>query len=286
MRSGSLLLAALAVATACQPAADDAVGGDAALGPDAGAAAPDAGPGPDAPPGPVPSCGGAALCDGFETGAGAAPDPSRWTVATPDCSGDGVVAVDPAVAHGGARSLRVTASGGYCNHVFVASTTSLATWTGPIYGRFFVRLDDALGDGHVTFLAMADDGDGADLRMGGQSRILMWNRERDDATLPELSPAGIGLSTAPAPGAWTCVELEIDGAAGTLRTWVDGAEVAGLVVDGAATPDVDRQWLNGGAWRPHLTDLRLGWESYGGQAMTLWFDDVAFGGARIPCDAR
>ncbi|MEU0152180.1 hypothetical protein [Micromonospora fulviviridis] len=28
-------------------------------------------------------------------------------------------------------------------------------------------------------------------------------------------------------------------------------------------------------WRPRLTDLKLGWESYGGAADTLWFDDVA-----------
>jgi hypothetical protein len=32
-----------------------------------------------------------------------------------------------------------------------------------------------------------------------------------------------------------------------------------------------------------VNDLRLGWESYGGDADTLWFDDVALGTGRIGC---
>jgi hypothetical protein len=32
-----------------------------------------------------------------------------------------------------------------------------------------------------------------------------------------------------------------------------------------------------------VTDLRLGWESYGADADTLWFDDVAVGATRIDC---
>ncbi|WP_320064184.1 hypothetical protein [Micromonospora sp. RTGN7] len=48
------------------------------------------------------------------------------------------------------------------------------------------------------------------------------------------------------------------------------------------THDVDGQWLNR-TWRPQLTDLRLGWESYGEGSDTLWFDDVAVGPGRIGC---
>ena len=32
-----------------------------------------------------------------------------------------------------------------------------------------------------------------------------------------------------------------------------------------------------------LTDLRLGWESYGVGADRLWFDDIAWGSTRIGC---
>jgi len=79
------------------------------------------------------------------------------------------------------------------------------------------------------------------------------------------------------------VEYRVDGTAGQLQTWIDGTLVAGLVVDGVATRDVDSQWLNRANWRPNLTDLRLGWEGYGNDADTLWFDDVALGASRIGC---
>ena len=49
-------------------------------------------------------------------------------------------------------------------------------------------------------------------------------------------------------------------------------------------PDVSTQWLSrAGGWKPQLADLRLGWESYSGQTMTLWFDDVALAAQRIGC---
>jgi hypothetical protein len=202
---------------------------------------------------------------------------------TPNCSGTGTLSISTAAAHSGTHALEVSGAGGFCNHVFLA-TSAPASLAGALHARFFVRLDEALGDGHVSFAALHDSVDGKDLRMGGQSRILMWNRELNDATLPALSPAGIALSTPLAAGSWHCVQLDIDGAAGTLRTQVDGALVAGLVIDATPTPDVDQQWLQAGAWHPQLTDLRLGWESYGGQAMHLYFDDVAVGAAPIACE--
>jgi hypothetical protein len=58
--------------------------------------------------------------------------------------------------------------------------------------------------------------------------------------------------------------------------------VPGLHADGVATQDVDGQWYNK-AWRPSLTSLGLGWESYSGGTDTLWYDDVAVGSSRIGC---
>ena len=124
---------------------------------------------------------------------------------------------------------------------------------------------------------------GKHLRLGGQSGILMWNRESDDATLPDLSPAGIALSAPLPTNQWLCVEFTVDESAGTMQTWVDGAEIAGLHLDATPTPDLDDQWLRRASWRPSLVDFALGWESYAGQAMTLWFDDVALDAARIGC---
>jgi polysaccharide lyase-like protein len=235
------------------------------------------------------TCGALALCDDFEgPSAGGAPDPAKWTVGAPDLTGTGTLAIDDGQHHSGTRSVKVTGQGGYSNHIFLANAGVIGTLGPVIWGRFYLRLSDALGDGHVTFLSMADSAAGGKhLRMGGQSKILMWNRESDDATLPALSPAGIAASEPLPVGRWLCIEFMLDEHSGampaSLQTWVDGAEVAGLHLDATPTPDVDEQWLREPSWRPALTSFALGWESYSGQAMTLWFDDVALDAARVGC---
>lgn len=229
-------------------------------------------------------CAGLAICDGFESSSvGAQPDSSLWSIETPNCSGDGQAVVDDSVAHSGELSVRFEGSGGYCNHIFIAPTGSVPDLGDVLYGRFYVRFGQALGPEHVTFAAFADQSENKDIRMGGQSQILMWNRELDDATLPVLSPTGIGLSVAPVADTWTCIEFAIDGPAGTLDTWVDGQWIEGLNIDDVPSPDIDSQWHNGGGWSPVLADARFGWESYGGTAANLWFDDIALSGAPIGC---
>ncbi len=227
-----------------------------------------------------------ALSDGFETAApGGPPDPSLWTVASVDCSGAGKLAIDGTVAHRGSHSVRVDGGGGYCDHVFLGNASAVAAIGKQLYARFFVQLGTALGQGHTTFAAMKDDDDGGkDVRMGGQEGILMYNRESDDATLPTLSPAGIAMSLSPMTSpTWTCIEIHIDESAGTIDTWVNDHEVAGLVENGTATPDGSSEWLRVANWKPSLSNFRLGWESYAGQTMTLWFDDVAISSGRIGC---
>lgn len=208
-----------------------------------------------------------------------------WTVTSPSCSGTGKLAVDDAVAHSGARSLRIDGGGGYCDHVFIANTAAALSLGAVVHGRVWLHFSAPLGGGHTTFMTLRDSADagGKDLRMGGQSEIFMWNRESDDATLPALSPTGIGMSTAPAAATWTCVEFMIDEDQGLLTTWVDGNAVPGLTVDSQPTPDADQQWLSK-MWRPSLADFKLGWESYAGQTMTLHIDDVALAADRIGCD--
>jgi hypothetical protein len=232
------------------------------------------------------TCADLPLCDDFESvAAGGPPDPALWTVTSPNCSGAGTHAVDDAPAHGGGKSLRVDGGGGYCDHVFIAHSAAIDALGPVVHGRFWLRLGAPLGQGHVTFMTLRDSADGAkDLRMGGQSEVLMWNRESDDATLPVLSPAGIAMSVAPPVGAWTCVEFMVDEAGGRIDTWVDGAPVAGLVVDAEPTPDVDQQWHNKPNWKPSLADIKFGWESYAGQTMTLHLDDVALADTRLGCD--
>lgn len=228
-------------------------------------------------------CGSAVICDGFENAAAGTPS-GDWTLNFPNCSGSGTAAIDTTTAHSGSKSLKVTGTAGYCNHVFVASTKNLGT-LGPVwYARFYVRHTTALPSQHVTFVAMRDANDGNnDLRMGGQNGALQWNRQSDDATLPAQSPTGVALSVPLPTNQWTCVEFMVNGSAGTMDTWVNGGQVAGLHEDGTPTADVDQQWLSRTNWRPSLADFRLGWEAYGDGADTLWYDDVALGSSRIGC---
>lgn len=225
--------------------------------------------GDDAPPTPA-GCGTGRRCFDFEDARAPAP-------VTPNCAGSGAIAIDHAVAHAGTSSLRVDGAAGYCNHVFwSAGDDALAVPGGAVHVRFFVRLASALGDGHVTFLASKDRTSGKDLRLGGQSKIVMWNREADDATLPDLSPQGIAKSVAPVPDRWHCVEWSVD-ARGAITTSVDESAVVGLASGGS-----DSAWSK--APSPFsLTDLRLGWESYGDKGMTLWFDDVVVASSAIGC---
>jgi hypothetical protein len=223
-----------------------------------------------------------AVCDGFESQTGTTPA-GNWAVTYPDCSGAGTATIDKTVAHSGATSLRINGAEGYCNHVFVRSTQILATTSNVWYVRYWVRHTTALPAAHVAAVAMADANDsGKDLRFGGQNGALQFNRASDDATLPEQSPAGVALS-APLPvNTWNCVEFKVDGRDGTMQTWLNGTSVPGLLEDGVPTHDIDSQWLNR-TWRPALTDLKLGWESYGSGADTLWYDDVAVSAMRNGC---
>jgi hypothetical protein len=72
---------------------------------------------------------------------------------------------------------------------------------------------------------------------------------------------------------------------GQIETWYNGTLVPGLTEDGVPTADIDSQWLSGSGanWRPNLTDLKLGWESYSDPTDSLYIDDVALGTARIGC---
>ena len=236
------------------------------------------------------ACTDLTLCDDFEAGAvGSAPDAALWSVGGPNCfDGSGKVVIDGAQAHTGSKSARIDPGSSYCGHAFLISP-KVASMGSVVYGRFYLRLAQVLNDSHVTIVSMHDaiestDSNAQELRMGGQSGILMWNRSKDDATLPSLSPAGIALSVALPAATWTCIEFGLDANMGTMQTWVNGTAVAALQLDGTETPDVDAAWLKGRpAWQPKVTDFKIGWEAYGGTTNTVWVDDVALHTSRIGC---
>lgn len=116
------------------------------------------------------------------------------------------------------------------------------------------------------------------LRIGGQSKILMYNRESDDATLPDLSPQGIAASKALPTGSWQCFEYHL-GADGSIETWLNGDAIAGLSTKNNSYAS---QWTRSSI-KPKITGVYFGWESYGGDTNTFWYDDIAVATSRIGC---
>jgi hypothetical protein len=230
-------------------------------------------------------CSSLPLCDDFEgVGAGSAPDPTKWipTVLSDCMTTAAKPTVDASQHHSGTRSLKVAGTASFCDYAMVGSATAFAAIGNVVYGRYYVRFETALPNGHTAFMIFPDQMSGHSLRMGGQNSALQWNRQSDDATLPSQSPAGIAMSKVPPVGDWVCLEFMIDQAQGLISTWVDGNQVAGLVADATPTPDVDSAW--GTAYRPKLTSFNIGWQNYGAGAMNLWFDDVALSATRIGCN--
>ncbi|KAK6344190.1 hypothetical protein TWF696_007831 [Orbilia brochopaga] len=215
----------------------------------------------------------AQITDDFEGGW----DSSKWPIYAPDCNQGGSISLDSSTAHSGRNSIKVSGAGGYCGHIFFGTTQ---VPTGDVYVRVWVKATTALTDSHVSFITMPDASLGTNkhLRIGGQNKILMYNRESDDATLPELSPQGTASSTALPVGSFQCFEYHI-GSDGSLETWLNGNPIAGLTT---ANNPYANQWTRVN-YVPRITGVYFGWESYGGDTNTFWYDDIAIGSSRVGC---
>ncbi|KAI1416317.1 hypothetical protein F5Y13DRAFT_206354 [Hypoxylon sp. FL1857] len=218
----------------------------------------------------------AQVSDDFESGL----DATTWPTYAQDCSQGGKVTLDSSTAHSGKNSVRVDGAGGYCGHIFFGTTKVPA---GDVYVRVWLKASKALTDSHVSFITMPDSAQGSNkhLRIGGQSKILMYNRESDDATLPDLSPQGIAASTALPTGAWQCFEYHL-GTDGTIETWLNEKAIDGLTAKAGVANSNAAQWQRSSV-KPKITGVYFGWESYGGDVNTFWYDDVAVASTRVGC---
>ncbi|KAH8774594.1 hypothetical protein F5883DRAFT_489669 [Diaporthe sp. PMI_573] len=207
-------------------------------------------------------------------------DQTAWPTYAQDCNQGGKVTLDSSTAHSGKNSIRVDGAGGYCGHIFFGTTK---VPSGDVYIRSYVKASKALTDSHVSFITMPDSAQGTNkhLRIGGQSKILMYNRETDDATLPDLSPQGIATSAALPTGSWQCFEYHL-GTDGSIETWLNNNTVAGLTVKPGVTNPNAAQWQRSSI-KPKITAVYFGWESYGGDTNTFWYDDVVVSSSRVGC---
>jgi hypothetical protein len=143
---------------------------------------------------------------------------------------------------------------------------------------FASKANTPLTANHVSFITMPDSGKGANnhLRIGGHDRILMYNRDLDDATLPDLSPQGVASSETLPANAWECLEYHLD-ADGGIETWLNSNASAGLTTNG--NPN-DAGWTRSSII-PKITGVYFGWEPYGGDANNCRYDDVAIGSSCV-----
>lgn len=127
---------------------------------------------------------------------------------------------------------------------------------------------------------MPDTAEGSNehLRIGGQEQILMYNRQVDDATLPDLSPQGVASSEALPTGSWQCFEYHL-GTNGSIETWLNSNAIPGLTTEN--NPN-DQGWTRN-LVIPNITGVYFGWESYGSDANTFWYDDIAISSSRVGC---
>ncbi|PGH20709.1 hypothetical protein AJ80_03469 [Polytolypa hystricis UAMH7299] len=217
--------------------------------------------------------GGPSDGEGFENGW----DQSAWPTYAPSCNQGGTVALDSSKAHSGSNSIKVTGgSSGYCGHIFFGTTQ---VPSGNVYVRTYLMTQTALDANHISFITMPDSGVKS-LRIGGQNGILMFNRESDDATLPDLSPQGVASSKSLVANNWHCFEYLL-GTDGSIQTWLDGTVVDGLTVGGGASNPNSNGW--GTSYTPNISGVYFGWESYSGGVNTMWYDDIVIGSSRTGC---
>lgn len=179
-------------------------------------------------------------------------------------------------AHSGSHSLEVVSSGGYSNHVFYGLSSLSAVGlagSGDLFGRYYANFANAFTQDHTTHMSMTDPVAQA-LRMGGQFTVLDWNRASDDSIMPDGSPQSNNGSVVIAANTWYCIEFHLGRSSGQIETWVNGNAVASLT-----TPQT--RW--GSSYVPNPSDWGVGWESYGGAANTIYYDDLALATSRIGC---
>jgi hypothetical protein len=238
-------------------------------------------------------CSSLPLCDGFEQDAAGAM-PMGWNVVMgcnasqmpdgPAVGGGLIVGVDSSQHHSGSHSLRVV-DGDSCGYYAVNTSAFAGSKLGPqLYARYWAMYSMGPTAGHNGFMAMTTSG-GDHYRLGFQDNVIAWNAEKSDSTLPDMDPQGTTLSAEPSANTWVCIEFHIDETNGHIEFWFNGSAqpTPGLSFDGTSTQGVTDQWARGGPSPAAPTDFGLGWLHLN-DAMTVWFDDLALGNARIGCN--
>jgi hypothetical protein len=259
------------------PSEKDAATSDAPTSADTGASSH----GPCAAP-------GIFACDDFEmTAANGSPDTTKWSIAgnaglTPK--------VDDKKSHSGTHSLNFAMTDN--RGVFISPTKGFPPQDNSFYVRAFIYLASPMKDmgGHVDFIVGATAPEngvevrlGASQNFGSRLEMLDLNLIGSGAEHSQFSNGdytGGNGSTKPGvtldAGRWYCLEGFWNGKDHQFQLWVDDVEVPGLHV----TDWGDKTM----SWSPMYKVGKVGAQKFSGDPGQLWYDDVAFGTARIGCN--
>jgi hypothetical protein len=236
----------------------------------------------------------ALFSDDFESYAAGAPPGGKWASATTN----GAVAVDEARHHGGTKAVKFTTTGkaAYQSAFMRLGGGVLPVAGNAFYGRMMVWLEAAPATSvHWTMLQgsglVPGQNHHAQYRYGGQHPLAAGNQLMANYETPD-SYKGVGPSSdcwVHSDGkvlpvrTWSCVEWQFDGAANTMRLWLDGAPIDSLTVTGVGQGCVNQPARY--PWTAPLFDhLELGWESYqADEPRTFWIDDVVVSTVKIGC---
>jgi hypothetical protein len=228
-------------------------------------------------------CAGLPLCDDFETASGTL-NTALWTPIPTPLTGGASATIDSIGAHGSGHSLKITSP----NRAYLRNSSVIGTLGPIVHVRFYARFSTALPQNHgaiiVTHPTPVDQyTQNNELRFGSQDAVFHWNTD-SDVNIPTVGP-GDSSSVGVTPNTWYCFELIIN-TNGHLNVSINGNDVAGLTEDGVATPNIDDAWVGSTASLMRYMafgDFNFGWQGFGGDSMTIWFDDVALSSAPIGC---
>jgi hypothetical protein len=137
-----------------------------------------------------------------------------------------------------------------------------------VFGRVFVKLPRTKAPGAPAFFILADETGSVGVQvhedqgtLGGGVYGLVGAQNEDFSS-------GVSLTD----GAWHCMEIGADSAAGTMTVWADGVEIArqDFGTSDTATPPAD---------------IEIGASmDFGAAGADVYFDEVAWDGHRIGCD--
>jgi hypothetical protein len=196
------------------------------------------------------------------------------------------ITVDTSQHHSGSNAVKVVSAGMDAWGPLFTNTAAFSQLTGAVYGRFWVYLNAALPSTHQAFMTLALSAAAADptkqtkgieatCQSPSGAGLLTWNY--NDSLLPDVY--NFPSSTIPAQ-TWTCFEFHTDATSGDIEAWMNGTRLETMSLPN----DAGAKWTGTAPAKPlQIYGMGLGWMAFNGTAMTLWFDDVALGNARIGC---